>query len=396
MLVIVEGRQRSGKSFYVVLYWIYETLRRTKRVVCTNVPLFPDVLCKAVAARTGEPVATVRARLRLHTDDQVARWYDHVPENALVVYDELYRIFAARELLRGKAYTLMLEHTREHGHAKLDLVLISHKRGDLDKTIRDGMQERIYLTNTRYLPMFRTVPYLRTLFAGVMWPIQAFECERFLGDEITPFKSWWIFPWFSNKRVFKWYNSFSMGDLRIKKEEGADSENQSSSDVGVSGWRSLLRALGDNAAMWVLCVAILAGGPWLCVKFWRWFRSAAESAAVVGGDAGSVIDIAGGGKTAAGPGPAAAPGLGAVVPVAVAPLVPLVRGEGRFPPVVMACSSMLRFVDGTVWRKQETLNGWVLNAIGSEKCTVTDRTGRVSSLYFWRWGRSAPEASGAK
>ncbi len=251
MLSVISGKQRAGKSFYVVTLMV-EYLRDSDRPIFTNLPINPDFLCRYAAGRRSgrfhdyldriyvfkdkslselkyfyrkNPQYCKRCFGNIISDEKLKRFWEVTKPNSLIFFDEVYEIFSClgyKDSGAGEDRKRLLSYTRQHGHRKDDLYLISHNLADLDAFIRRGTQYLYVIRNSKYTNIFKA-HFMR----GLKWPVQFFIIEGFEFGESEPSDRWTLWP---DKRVFKCYNSFS-GCKLVGKHSVSD--DASSTDTGV-------------------------------------------------------------------------------------------------------------------------------------------------------------------
>lgn len=180
MLRIINGQQRSGKSFYCVKYLV-NVLVKTERPICTNLPLVVDEISKLVSRRKGCELEAVASRLTVLDHDQVKEFWRHSKPNSVILLDELYEVFSARDW--KSASDELLSYTRQHGHYQDDLFLISHDLADLNATIRRGANEIIMIRNTRHMNFFGDSKMAKYLFSGLKYPYTRFKAYHYEKDQ---------------------------------------------------------------------------------------------------------------------------------------------------------------------------------------------------------------------
>lgn len=244
MLSIVTGKQRSGKTFCVLLHWIIPALQSGRSVV-TNLPLFPDQISRNF----------LRGRkdfdLKILSMEESLEFWIHKKPESLVVLDEAYEIFPAtvtlalktniQRRLREKDYlpfyfkdydksqglltpreiwymqqAELQSYVRQHGHYKDDLVIISHNPLDLHAFVLRGAMEFIFLKNS-----LRQNIWKFHLLEGITYPKQFFIMRHF--DTMEEMKKGqhaserYYHP---ASEVFKCYDSFSTA-VRVSNDEKA-------------------------------------------------------------------------------------------------------------------------------------------------------------------------------
>lgn len=289
MLSVVCGKQRSGKSFYVVKEIIIDHLKNTKRHVYTNLPLNPDTISRYISLNMQERY-DIMDRIHMFMDtsffsvrdferrnplyyfrcgryikgkykeektiiqdelgmssEQVTKkreiykegniksslylrnFWEHIKPNSIVVFDETYEFLGSMDSLDRSKENIdtrkkLLQMTRQHGHAKLDLYLISHDKNDLDVNVKRGIQYLYQIKNLKYENVFENRA-MRGLKWGLLG-VQAFEVLGYAYGDKEPSDRWIVN---TDKKIFKCYNSHShiQGMQHLKTSEIAES-----SDVG--------------------------------------------------------------------------------------------------------------------------------------------------------------------
>lgn len=377
MLHVVMGGQRSGKTYWCV-YRILEYLRNTLRPIATNLPLN----LAAIQTLAGEKI-DVFSRVTILTKEQMQNFWMHIQPNSVVFLDELYEHFGARhtKTLPANVHDELLAYTRQHGHFKDDLFLVSHSKDDLDVTIRRGVQETIVLVNALHLDMFGGVKFFGKLLGGLKFPKQFFIASYYLRDDLSrdgkknePYRVQRLFPLGTNDPIFSCYDSFSTSDLLAAKE--GCGEGACSSDYGVGYWKRCGRPwVHDTWYLWLGLVVGVCFAYYMVTGFFKALTGQASKPATVA-TSGTQGGLAGAGAGRGGAAPAPAPPK-PLVPVA-APVVveddrPMVRElpwakikvslvsvelrEGRGIPVDWSLSAGWSHVTGGVL---QTVEDWKL------------------------------------
>lgn len=131
-----------------------------------------------------------------------------------IFFDEAYEWFSAgnhKKTGMSRQRELLLSATRQHGHHKQDLYLISHRISDLDKIIRDGVMYYYVVKNSKYTNMFPDCKMMR----GLKWPIQFFIIDGYEGASMQHSDHW---KKGTDKRIFELYNTHNHSSLVGKKE----------------------------------------------------------------------------------------------------------------------------------------------------------------------------------
>ncbi len=236
MLRVINGQQRSGKSFYCVSH-IIENMVKTDRPICTNLPLVVGEIVKVVYRRrkrkSKQTKEQIKARITLLEHDQVKEFWNLSEPNSIIYLDELYEVFSAQGW--KTASNELLSYTRQHGHYHDDLYLISHDTNDLNKTIRNGINEMIVVKNTRHMNFFGDSRFGKLLFPGLKFPMTQFRAYHYekahFSKSHNPKLASIIETLKPNKTIFKCYNSFSASNnlnksLATGKVESDNVENR--------------------------------------------------------------------------------------------------------------------------------------------------------------------------
>ena len=261
MLYCITGKQRAGKSYFCVTI-VQDYLRSCNRPIYTNLPLHPDILCKllfrsparyALALRRihlfrkfrsfGEAREFYRKNpdwCKLHQvipDDSIKDFWKHTEPNSVIILDELYQYFSSSDY-RDKTEDIatrrreLLAYTRQHGHYKDDMFLISHSESDLDVNIRRGIQYLYVISNSKYSNIFeKKYSWLK----GLKWPVQFFRVRGFEYGETDYSDQWALWP---SKRIFRCYDSFSRAESVPGKS--LPSEDAESTDTGTNVIKNIL------------------------------------------------------------------------------------------------------------------------------------------------------------
>lgn len=137
-----------------------------------------------------------------------------------------------------------MTYTRQHGHYKDDMFLISHQPEDVDINIRRGVQYLYSLENAKYKNIFSWL-WLR----GLKYPIQFFMIKGFEYGEKDYSDSWCLYP---KKAIFKCYDSFSSAESIPGK--ALPSEDDKSTDTGVNFWKNLFSFFRQS---WIGLVSVI-------------------------------------------------------------------------------------------------------------------------------------------
>ena len=277
MISLVTGKQRSGKSFYVMMLIVYY-LRFTRMTICTNLPIYPDKLAYYASLGMKGKNAVLYSeylnRFRLfanhrdrqdikkfikHSPDfwmkkekgkvhplmfttpQLLEFWNHTPSNSVIFIDEVYQFFSSMDFQDiSKRRKELLAYTRQHGHYKDDLFLISHNMADIDIHVRRGIQYKYEVVNMKYKNLIPAeTRFIGTFFRGLKCPIQYFAISGYEFGEDVASDYFTIFP---DNRLFKCYDSHSKAET-LNKQLSPDSYTDESSDVGVNFWFNFKRFL---------------------------------------------------------------------------------------------------------------------------------------------------------
>lgn len=258
MLSLIKGKQRAGKSYYVITL-ILDYLRDSNRPIYSNLPLNPDMIAHIACGGKLRNPAKYQAYLnrlylfksakglkkrkefykfyknnpdyvqlnrKLHADkkdliideQKIKTFWRVTKSNAISFLDEVYEWFSATDYKDNPENRKeLLSYTRQHGHYKDDLFLISHSESDVDSHIRKGVQALYVIENAKYKNISE-----RPMLKGIKFPFQFFIIKVFqYGDK----KCSDYFVKFQDKRIFKCYDSFSCSGMLNK--ERADDEGKS-------------------------------------------------------------------------------------------------------------------------------------------------------------------------
>lgn len=314
MLSMVSGRQRAGKT-YVCVELLIEYLKESKRHIFSDFPLNPDIICEHAADGKHKHPARYRSYLeRLHlfmdfsgrnklyykqfkktnpdycalhlslpkhkaikkegrlesfifvrdnplilSREKLISFWNYTPANSVVFIDEAYEMFGALDQ-RSHGQDIrkqLLAYTRQHGHFKDDIYLVSHKEGDIDKIIRNGIQRHYVISNSKYENMFE-----KRIFQGLKWPIQFFMVKIYQMGDKKESDSFYYFP---KQAIFKCYNSFSVSSSLNKV---AASEEDFNTDAAVdhkANWKGFTRQFFPYASFF-LCTGVgIAWFIWHCI-----------------------------------------------------------------------------------------------------------------------------------
>ncbi|MDD2801957.1 MAG: zonular occludens toxin domain-containing protein [Methylococcales bacterium] len=389
MLSVITGKQRSGKTFFCVTQ-ILDYLRHSKdRHIYTNLPLNPDFLCRVAAGRNNVVYHAYLSRIHLfktfrrrqdcesflkrnhdycklhliQPEENIKSFWLHVRPNSIIMLDEVYQWFSSRLYRDSESAdrrAQLLTYTRQHGHYKDDMILITHKICDVDKAIRDGTQYFYIVRNSKYTNMF-SWRWMR----GLKWPYQFFIIQGFEDGDEQLSDCWNLFP---DKRIFRCYDSFSAAEsIPGKSLPGQDSE---STDTGLNFWWNFKRFA---AQAWI-GLAVLGGlgiGGYYAYTAIRSFgaMSSADVAHRAGQGAQSYLSSSAASGSAA---PSLRPSDGAAS-FPVAPPAP------RFAKIRSIMPNMIIFEDDYIIRKGGYHEGFKVVSI-SKELTKLDNDGKIYTV----------------
>lgn len=298
MLSVITGKQRSGKTYYCVLL-IIDYLKTCNRPIFTNLPLNPDVLADyACGGRLRNP-AVYRSFLRrinifktfqgkrkrpeysifkkmnpdylnihknllktnhrlLIDQEQIRQFWRIILPNSIVFLDELYQWFSSSDIFNSNAEVKamrkeLLTYTRQHGHFKDDMYLISHSQADLDINIRRGIQRLFVIKNSKYTNISEN-----DFFKGLKWPVQFFIVKAYEYGEKEHSDR---YTYFSNQKVFKCYDSFSAAETLSKT---ISSDSTVNVDSGVDNKANFKNFINQSSGFFIFILitigCLITGG----------------------------------------------------------------------------------------------------------------------------------------
>lgn len=124
MIIFYEGLPRAGKSYTSVTKDILEAIRKGRSVV-TNVDGFNVEMAAQLTELT---VERVRELLKILTDEDMARLYEHVVKDALYVLDEAQDYWPSSFKPLDKPTTKFIT---QHGHDGIDVILMGQDLNDV-------------------------------------------------------------------------------------------------------------------------------------------------------------------------------------------------------------------------------------------------------------------------
>jgi zona occludens toxin (predicted ATPase) len=204
MIVVYEGIPGSAKTYSAVKK-IAEMLRQG-RVVYTNIDgLNGDQVgserhCEALRLYSGLSEQSFQDRFRPLTKDQAARFWEIVKDGALIVLDEVHKLWSNREwqTTGNKAFG---DWCSTHRHEGFDLILISQNISKIDGHVR---------TNVEWTYRFKKINYFGSLVQNSFTVSVFFECEV----DADPFKRT---REAFDRKIFRCYRSYVGKDV---KEQG--------------------------------------------------------------------------------------------------------------------------------------------------------------------------------
>jgi len=137
MITFYEGLPRSGKSFSAMRDEIIPALQAGRAVVA----YIEGIDHEKIAAVSGVDLSRCEALLIALTRDQVAEWWKHTPNDALVVLDEAQNFWPARRQPLGPEIT---REVAEHGHKGLDIILMGQLLKDVHSLWRHRVERKLY------------------------------------------------------------------------------------------------------------------------------------------------------------------------------------------------------------------------------------------------------------
>jgi len=284
VLRVINGQQRSGKSFYCVKH-IVHNLVNTDRPIATNLPIKLDEISsyacklrKKNRKKENQSQEEIAERITLLSQEQVREFWNYSKPNSIIYLDELYEVFSAKDW--KSANKELLAYTRQHGHYHDDLFLISHKTTDLNKTIRDGVNEMIVVRNTRHMNLFGDSKFGKMLFPGLKFPFTEFRAyhyeEGYFNKTHDLRVSSMIETLRPNKSIFNCYNSFSQASSLNKSVATGDVE---SDNVETRNYlKQIFDSIKKGFASWIVLFFVLFA-VW---RGWKMFQG------FFGGDGSSV------------------------------------------------------------------------------------------------------------
>jgi hypothetical protein len=183
----------------------------------------------------------------------IRRFWSYVSPNSIIFLDELYQYFSSLDYRAGSKLRLeLLTFTRQHGHDKHDLYLISHKLNDLDVCLRNGVQYLYVVRNMKYHNLFK-----HHLLRGFKSPVQFFRISGVMDCEYSATTEWDdIYSIKPRKEVFRCYDSFSR--IETFSTIGA-SDDASSSDINTSPMVNITNYLRQSWIPLVMVLGLVSG-----------------------------------------------------------------------------------------------------------------------------------------
>jgi zona occludens toxin len=129
-----EGLPRSGKSYEAVVKHVLPAIKAGRSVVAAVDGL--DAV--RVAQIVGVPLDEVNARLVVLSSEQVPEFWRLVPENSLVVLDEVQNYWGGS----AKLHPELVKWIAEHGHHGVDVLLLGQDMRDVHPLWRRRIQRK--------------------------------------------------------------------------------------------------------------------------------------------------------------------------------------------------------------------------------------------------------------
>ena len=123
MIIFHEGLPRSGKSYEACINQILPALQKGRKVY-TNIDGINRVKFAEVS---GLPLETIIELLHPITEDQIKDVQNHVPDDCLVLLDELQDYFPAGKATLDEGITKFVT---QHGHRGIDIVAMGQDHRD--------------------------------------------------------------------------------------------------------------------------------------------------------------------------------------------------------------------------------------------------------------------------
>jgi len=300
MIIVVDGEQGGGKTYFCVLS-IKEFLEDTKRHIYTNMPLYIDQIClnlKDSRSRLQEYLSRIHLFVRsdsegviepseierlkkdspLYMSDysqnllpysDIRNFHNHISHGAVIFIDEVHNVFSSlsyREKGADVQRELLMNFLSEHRHYRLDVFLILPNINNADVIIRNlyAMYYHIYNgKDTNILPW--------RFFKGFTFEcfgIQFFKVIGYKKDSTISCYEKAIFPC---KRYFKFYNSHSesqkltFGNL---KKQNEDDSGFSSPVSSKSAFKKFISQFGFRL---VIIISLFIGGIILVKQYKNMF-----------------------------------------------------------------------------------------------------------------------------
>lgn len=136
MLIFHEGLPGSGKSYEAVVRWLVPAVQKGRRVCAFINGINHDRISEV----TGVDVDTVRELVTQLTEDQLKTIWDHVPDNALVLLDEMQDYWPSE---RQKPSKDLSQFVTQHRHRGLDIIGMGQALKDVHPLWRRRVDRKI-------------------------------------------------------------------------------------------------------------------------------------------------------------------------------------------------------------------------------------------------------------
>lgn len=123
MLIFHEGLPGSGKSYEAMVRHVVPAVQKGRQVIAHVNGIDHDRIAEVAAV----PVDQVRDLVKEISADQVLEIWKHVPDNALVLIDELQNYYPTTRTKPGPEITKFVAENRHHG---LDIIYMGQSIKD--------------------------------------------------------------------------------------------------------------------------------------------------------------------------------------------------------------------------------------------------------------------------